>query len=55
MKKIGEKAFDMQDPIRKIKRVSAEYVQFMYPVEHYLTTLPQKETSGRTAKYINHP
>ena len=46
MKKTGEKAFDMQDPTRKIKRVSAE---------HYLTALPQKEIFGRTAKYINHP
>ena len=27
----------------------------MYSVEHYLTALPQKEISGRTAKYINHP
>ena len=27
----------------------------MYPAEHYLTALPQKETFGRTAKYINHP
>ena len=28
---------------------------FIYPVEHYLTALPQKEIHGRTAKYINHP
>ena len=27
----------------------------MYPVEYYLTALPQKEIFGRTAKYINHP
>ena len=51
MNKIGEKDFDVQDPTRKIKRVSAEYVQFMY----YLTAVPQKEIFGRTAKYINHP
>ena len=55
MKKIGEKAFDMQDPTKKTKRVSAEHIQFMYPAEYYLTTLSQKEIFGRTAKYINHP
>ena len=38
----------------KMKRVSAEHVQFMYPAEYYFTTLPQKEIFGRTAKYINH-
>ena len=27
----------------------------MYPAEHYLTALPQKEIFGRTAKYINRP
>ena len=54
VKKIGEKAFDVQDPTGKMKRVSAEHIQFMYPVEYYLTTLPQKEIFGRTAKYINH-
>ena len=27
----------------------------MYPVEHYLTALPQKEIFGRTARYINLP
>ena len=35
--------------------MSAEHIQFMYPAEHYLTALPQKEIIGRTAKYINHP
>ena len=55
MKKIGEKAFDVQDPARKIKRVSADHIQFMYPAEHYLTALSQKEIFGRTAKFINHP
>ena len=45
----------MQDPTRKIKRVSAEHIQFMHPVEHYLTALPQKEIFGRTARYIHNP
>ena len=27
----------------------------MYPAEHYLTALLQKEIFGRTTKYINHP
>ena len=45
----------MQDPTGKIKRVSAEHIRFMYPAEHYLTALQQKEIFGRTAKYINHP
>ena len=55
MKKIREKAFDVQDPSGKIKRVSAEQIQFMYPVKHYLTVLPQMEIFERTAKYISHP
>ena len=55
MKKIGEKAVDVQDPTSKIKRVSKEHIQFMYPAEHYLTALQQKEIFGRTAMYINHP
>ena len=45
----------MQDPTGKIKRVSAEHVQFMYLEEPYLTALPQKDIFERTAKYINHP
>ena len=52
---MGDKAFDVQDPTGKIKRVSTEHIQFMYPVEHYLTALPQKEIFGRTARYINNP
>ena len=55
VKKIEEKAFDVQNPTGKIKRVSAEHVQFMYAAEYYLTDLPQKKIFGRTAKYINHP
>ena len=55
VKKIGDKAFDVQDPTRKIKRVSAQHIQFMYLAEHYLTVLPQKDTFGRTARYINYP
>ena len=55
VKKIREKAFYVQDPTGKIKTLSAEHIQFMYPAEHYLTALPQKEIFGRTAKYINHP
>ena len=39
----------------KLKRVPAEHIQFIYPAEHYLAALPQKEIFGRTAKYINHP
>ena len=55
MEKIGEKAFDVQDPTGKIKRVSAEHIQLMYPAKHYLTALPQKEIFGRSPKYVNHP
>ena len=55
VKKIGEKAFDVQDQTGKIKRVSSEHIQFMYPAEHYLTALLQKEIFGRTVKHINHP
>ena len=55
VKRTGEKAFDVQDPIENIERVSAEHVQFMYPAEYYLTALSQREIFGSTAKYINHP
>ena len=55
MKKIGEKGLNVQDPTGKMKRVSAEHVQFIYPAEYYLTALPQKEIFARTAKYINRP
>ena len=55
VKKIGEEAFDVQDPTGKMKRVSAEHMQFMYPLEYYLTALPWKEIFGRTAEFINHP
>ena len=55
VKKIGEKSFDVQDPAGKIKRVTAKHIQFMYPVEYFLTAIPQKELFGRTLKYINHP
>ena len=54
MKKIGEKAFAVQDPTGKMKRVFAEHMQFMYAAEYYLTALSQKEIFGRTAKYNNH-
>ena len=27
----------------------------MYPAEYFVTALPQMETFGRTAKFINHP
>ena len=53
--KVGEKAFDVQDPTGKIKQVSVEHIQVMYPAEYYLNGLPQKEIFGRTAKNINHP
>ena len=45
----------MQDPIGKMKRVSARHLQFMYPAEYYVTALPQIEMFERTAKFINHP
>ena len=54
MKNIGKKVFDVQEPTGKMNRVSAEYMQFMYSAEYYLTVLPLKEMLGRTAKYINH-
>ena len=55
IKKIGDKAFDVQDPTGKVKRVSAWHLQFMYPAEYYVTALPQKKMFERTAKFINHP
>ena len=55
VKKIRKKAFDVQDPIGKIQRVSAEHMQFIYPAEYYLIALPQNKNFGRTVKYINHP
>ena len=55
VKKIGKKAFDVQDQTGKMKRVCAEHMQFMYLTEYYLTAFPKKEIFGRTAKYINNP
>ena len=55
MKKIGDKSFNIQDPNGKVKGVSGRHLQFMYPAEYYVTALPKKEMSGRTAKFINHP
>ena len=45
----------MQDPTGKVKRVSAQHLQFMYPAEYHVTALSQMEMFGRTAKFINHP
>ena len=45
----------MQDPMGKVKGVSAQHLQFMYLAECYVTTLPQIEMFGRTTIFINHP
>ena len=45
VKKIDEKAFDVQDPTGRINKVFVEQVQFMCPAEYYLTALLHKEKS----------
>ena len=55
MKRIGDKSFDMQDPTGKVKRVSAQHLQFMYLAEYYVTALPQMEMFGRTANSLTTP
>ena len=53
--RIGDKSFDVKDPTGKVKRVSVQHLQFMYPADYYVTALPQMEMFIRTAKCINHP
>ena len=55
IKRISDKSFYMQYPTCKVKRVSAQHLQFMYPAEYYVTALPKVEMFVRTAKSINHP
>ena len=55
MKKIGEEAFDVQDPTGKMKRVSAEHFAIYVSCRMLLDCTSQKEFFGKTAKYINHP
>ena len=55
IKRIGDKSFYMQDPTIKVKRVSVQHLQFIYPAEYYVTALPQIEMFGRTAIFIKHP
>ena len=38
-KKISDKAFDVQDNLGKIKRVSIQHLQLLHPTEHMLTNL----------------
>ena len=38
-KKTSDKAFDVQDNLDKIKRVSIQHLQLLHPTEHMLTNL----------------
>ena len=42
IQRIGDKSFKMQDPTGKVKRVSVQQLQFMYPAEYYVTALSKK-------------
>ena len=53
IKRIGDKSFDMQGPTGKVKRVSAQHLQFMYLTEYYVTALHQMEMFGITTNFIN--
>ena len=44
----------MQDPTGKVKRISLQHLQFMYPAEYYVTDFPHREMFGRTTKFLNH-
>ena len=50
IKRTGDKSFKMQGPTGKVKRVSVWHLQFMYPAEYYVTSLPRMEMFQRTAK-----
>ena len=54
-KRLSDKAFDVQDSTGKIRHVSIEHLQLLYPTEHVLTHLPGMNSFGQTTKYINHP
>ena len=54
-KKILDKAFDVQDSAGKVRQVSIQHLQLLYPMEHPLINLPDTTSFGHTTRYINHP
>ena len=53
-KTIADKAFDIQDHLGKIQKVSLQHVQLLNPAEHVLTNLPDINPFWWATKYINH-
>ena len=54
-KKISDKAFDIQNSAGKVRWVSIQHLQLLYPAEYVFTNLPDKTSFGCTTKYINYP
>ena len=54
-KRISYTAVDVQHGTGKIRWVSIQHLQSLYPPEHILIHLPDMTSFGQTTKYINHP
>ena len=54
-KKISDKAFDVQDNLGKIKRVSFQLLQLLHPTEQVLANLQDINSFRWAMKHINHP
>ena len=52
-KKILDKAFDVKDSVGKVRQVSIQHLQVLYPMEHMLTNLPDITSFEYTIKYLN--
>ena len=55
VKKVGDRAVDLQDNFGNIHQAHIDDIQTMYPVNFFLSYLPPTNLFGRTAKYINDP
>ena len=51
---ICNKAFDIQDSTGKVRCISVQHLQLLYPTDQVLTYLPDITILGQTTKYINH-
>ena len=54
-KKSSDKVFDVEDSAGKVRWVSIQHLQLLYPIEYMLTNLPDIASFRHTPKYINHP
>ena len=49
-KKFSNKVFDVQDSTGKVRLMSIQHLQLLYPTEHMLTNLPDITSFGCTTK-----